>query len=178
MNTMLTANQQASVVPGDLRYRNLLDALHGVSDEATRDRCYRHWMSMYQYLQRSVTGQHTLAVEEKRLREALHRLNVEMTSRRLSSAGQVRSMLQRGHQVLADLHDDYDKTSQSLTVMKENIEILQADTVKGRTESSIDIIVNSNRSPTSILSLTQTINHFKKQIQDLYQTRTPRKSYA
>lgn len=170
---MSVTNQLSSMihddcfVPMDLRYMNFLNALHEIHDETMRNRCHQYWTSLYQYFDHSMTSERALALEEKRTREILHRLDIEMTSRQSEIAYQVHSILQRGHQVLANLHIKYDRKKNSLREIEQNIDELEIQIQNKKSEISIKTVSSS----ISLYQMTETIDNLKLEIKDLHKTR-------
>lgn len=148
---MLAANHPSCLVSTDVHYRSLLDALHAINDEAVRNRCDKYGATMYQYWYQSVANERNLVSEEQRLRKELA---IRTTSQRTNVVCRVRDILQRGHQILTDLHLDYDQLR------------------KNRSEGGTSTIANQDRMPLSACNLTESPNHLKEQIYELYRTRT------
>ncbi len=171
---MLVTNQFSSImyddhiVPLDQRYTDFLNALSDIRDESMRDRCHKYWTSLYRYFDRSMTNEQALTLEEKRTHEILHRLEIEMASRRSETAYQIRNILQRGHQVLADLHIKYNRKKDNLREIEQNIDNLENKIQKQKSEHSL-ITVSSS---TSLYQITETIDDLKLQIKNLQITRT------
>ncbi len=171
---MSIANQCSSImydddddrmIPLDLRYTNFLKALSDIRDEGMRDRCHKYWTSLYQYLDRSMANERALLLEEKRTHEILHRLDIEMVSGQSEIAYQVQNILQRGHQVLSDLHLKYKrKTNNSKEIEENRIH-------KQKSEHSLTSDFNTISSSTS-RQLTTTIDNLKLEIKNLQITRT------
>jgi hypothetical protein len=173
INTMSETNQLLSIahddriLPLDLRYKDFLNALAEIHDETMRDRCYKYWTSLYRYFDRSMTNERTLILEEKRACDILHRLDTEMASRQSEIAYQVRNILHRGHQVLADLHIKYNTKESNLKEVEQNIEKLENRTQIRKSRTSIKTIPSS----TSLSQMSETINNLKVQIKNLRITR-------
>jgi uncharacterized protein YxjI len=155
------------IVPLDLRYNAFLNALSEIHDEAMRDRCYKYWTSLYRYFDRSVANERALMLEEKRTCEILHRFNIEIASRQSEIAYQVRNILQRGHQVLADLLIKYDIKKNNLREIKQNIDHLEDRIQFQRSQTSIKTVSSSK----SLCQITETINNLKLQVKNLQITR-------
>lgn len=152
-------------IPLDVRYTCFLTALSDISNETMRNRCHKYWTTLYQYFDRSITNEQALLVEEKRIQEILHRLNMDRISRQSDVAYQVRRLLQRGHQVLADLHTEYNQKKESLTTIKQNITNLE----KQKSKTSNQSLISSSK---SFNHLNQTIQELKYEINNLYKIRT------
>lgn len=144
-------------IPLDLRYTDFLHSLSYINDENMRDRCHKHWTSLYRYFDRSMINERALSLEEKRIYEILHRLDIEIASRRSEVACQIRNILQRGHQLLADLHIKYNKKRNDLKEIQQNINNLENKIQKQK--------------PTSITQITETISNLKLEIKNLQITR-------
>lgn len=146
--------QENTNVPFDLYYTNFLKVLSEIHDESVRDRCHQCWTSLYRYYTRSVSNEQTLILEEKRLREILQRLNIEIDSRQSEMDYQVRNILQRGEQILSDIHlmnADHPSTREDDLIPIE------------RSEESIAVFdIQTNRQ-----ELLHTIEYLKSNIKDL-----------
>jgi hypothetical protein len=170
---MSVSNQLSSIVdddcllPMDLRYTNFLNALREIQDETMRNRCHKYWTSLYQYFDRSMNSERALALEEKRTREILHRLDIEIASHQSESAYQVRNILQRGRQALADLHIKYNRKKNSLREIGQTIDDLETQIHNQKSETSIKSVSSS----TSLYQMIEMINNLKIQIKDLRTTR-------
>jgi predicted component of type VI protein secretion system len=170
---MSVANQISSIIhddpliPLDLRYRDFLDALSDIRDETMRNRCHKYWTSLYRYFDRSMTNERALIVEEKRTHEILHRLDIEVASRRSEITYQIRNILQQEHQVLSDLHMKYNRKKNNLREIEQNIDDLENKIQKQKSERSF-ITVSSS---TSLYQITETIDDLKLQIKNLHMTR-------
>jgi archaellum component FlaC len=160
------------MMPLDQRYTDFLNALSDIHDESMRDRCHKYWTSLYRYFDRSMTNEQALIVEEKRTHEILHRLDIEMVSHQSEIAYQVRHILQRGHQVLADLHIKYDRKKNSLREIKQHIDDLENRIQKQKSEHSFITDFTSVPSSTSLNQITETIDDLKLHIKNLQMTRT------
>lgn len=146
--------QENTNVPFDLYYTNFLKVLSEIHDENVRDRCHQSWTSLYRYYTRSVSNEQALLLEEKRLREILQRLNIEIDSRQSEMDYQVRNILQRGEQILSDIHlmnADHPSTREDDLMTVE------------RSEESIAVFdIQTNRQ-----ELLHTIEYLKSNIKDL-----------
>ncbi|UJR30398.1 hypothetical protein I4U23_017933 [Adineta vaga] len=134
---------------------NFLNALHQIPDETIRNRYHQYWLSLYQYFHYSVINQHALVLQEQRIREDLHRLDIVVTCQQTNVAYRIHKILKQGHQILADIHQNYDTTNQNLKEFEQNIKDLEFNPYEKK---------NSNDNISSI-------THLKEQINDLHQTR-------
>ena len=153
------------IVPLDLYYTNFLKALSEIHDESMRDRCHKYWTSLYRYFTRSVTNEQALIVEEKRLGEILQRLNMDIDSRQSEMDYQVRNILQRGEQILSDIHLKYRTNANRSNAMEDNQISIE------RSEESVASNVQINPSSTIREDLLNTIDHLKSNIKDLQMIR-------
>jgi len=175
---MSVVNQISSImhddplIPLDQRYTDFLNALSDIHDESMRNRCHKYWTSLYRYFDRSMTNERALIVEEKRTHEILHRLDIEIASRRSEIAYQIRNILQREHQVLSDLHMKYNRKKNNLKEIEQNINDLENKIQKQKSDRSFITISNTISSSTSLYQITETIDDLKSQIKNLHMTRT------
>ena len=147
---LISASEENAIVPLDLYYSNFLEALAEIDDENMRDQCHKYWTSLYRHFTRSVANEQALILEEKRIREILHRLNIELVSSQSEMTYQVRHILQHGQEILSNL--DLNTTDEN------SISI-------GKSEECIC------PSSTSRQQLVDNIDHLKSTIEDLRITR-------
>ncbi|CAF1543221.1 unnamed protein product, partial [Adineta ricciae] len=148
-----------------LYYPTFLYALDDISNELTRNQCQQYWLCLYQYLHYSQANEHVLILEEKRLREALYQLDTALICQHTKTTFQVCRILQRGQQVLSDLYDKYDKTSETLKSIDHLIPKLAND---------VDAQKYSNMNP-FLCQLTETVTNLQDEIGDLHHTRNQHK---
>lgn len=159
--------QNDVMLPLDLRYTDFLHALSDIHDENMRDRCHKYWTSLYRYLDRSMTNEQALIFEEKRIQDILHRLDIEIASRRSEVIYQIRDILQRGKQLLADFHIKYDKKKNNLREIKQNIDDLDNEIQRQKSEHSL----TTTSSSISLSPITKIISNLKSDIKNLHITR-------
>lgn len=164
-NQSLSNIEEDTIVPLDLYYANFLKALSEIHDESMRDRCHKYWTSLYRYFTRSVNNEQALILEEKRLQEILQRLNMDIDSRQSEMAYQVRNILQRGEQILEDIHLKYRTKANRLNAMENNQIPIE------RSEERVASNVQINPSFTIREELLKTIDHLKSNIKDLQMIR-------
>ncbi|CAF1501302.1 unnamed protein product, partial [Adineta steineri] len=119
---MSVIKQLSCTVQDDTCYTNFLNVLNEINDETIRNRCRKYWTTLYQYFDRSKTNEHVLIVEEKRIRELLHR-------------SKTHNILQRGHEILSDLHSKYNTS-------KQNVDDLQTEIQKTRESLRLKLNIN------------------------------------
>ncbi|CAF1206622.1 unnamed protein product [Adineta steineri] len=148
---MSVIKQLSCTVQDDTCYTNFLNALNEINDETIRNRCHKYWTTLYQYFDRSKTNEHILIVEEKRIRELLHRSKTQ-------------NILQRGHEILSDLHSKYNTS-------KQNINNLQTEIQKHKLHNNIKTICNIEikdlQKTREILRLKLNINITEKELSEI-----------
>ncbi|CAF2473663.1 unnamed protein product [Rotaria sp. Silwood2] len=160
------------IVPMDVRYIDFLNALSEIHDETVQDRCYKYWTSLYRHFDYSMTNERVLRLEEKRTREIVHRLDIEITSHQSEIIYQIRNIFERGHQVLTDLYTKYNRKKNNLKNIKRIMNDLDNRIQNKKSESSMKTIVTTVSSSTSLTSMIETIDNLKLQIRNLQTTRT------
>ncbi|CAF4320183.1 unnamed protein product, partial [Adineta steineri] len=148
---MSVIKQLSCTVQDDTCYTNFLNALNEIKDKTIRNRCHKYWTTLYQYFDRSKTNEHVLIVEEKRISELLHR-------------SKTHNILQRGHEILSDLHSKYNTS-------KQNINDLQTEIQKHKSHNNIKTICNIEikdlQKTREILRLKLNINITEKELSEI-----------
>ncbi|CAF0891907.1 unnamed protein product [Adineta ricciae] len=162
---MSIANQFLHSPSSYLYYSTFLYALDEISNELTRNQCQQYWLCLYQYFHYSQANKHELILEEKRLREALHQLDTTLICQHTKNKFRICRLLQRGQQVLSDLYDKYDKTSENLKSIDNLIPKLASDVYARK---------YSNMNP-FLCQLSETVTNLQDQIGHLRHTRNQHK---
>ncbi|CAF1127796.1 unnamed protein product, partial [Rotaria sordida] len=170
-NELLSIVHDDYIVPLNVRYTDFLNALSEIHDETIQDRCYKYWMSLYRYFDCSMSNERVLMLEEKRIRNILHHLNIEIASYQSEIIYQIRDIFLQSHQVLADLYIKYNRKKNNLKKIEQIMNNLDNRIQKKKSENSIKTIFTTVSSSTSLKSIMETIDNLKLQIKNLHMTR-------
>ncbi|CAF1266422.1 unnamed protein product, partial [Rotaria sordida] len=170
-NELLSIVHDDYIVPLNVRYTDFLNALSEIHDETMQDRCYKYWMSLYRYFDCSMSNERVLMLEEKRIRDILHHLNIEIASYQSEIIYQIRDIFLQSHQVLADLYIKYNRKKNNLKKIEQIMNNLDNRIQKKKSENSIKTIFTTVCSSTSLKSIMETIDNLKLQIKNLHMTR-------
>jgi hypothetical protein len=157
-NQLSRIGHDDQIVSLDQRYTDFLNALSEITDETMRNRCHKYWTSLYHYFDRSMINERVLRLEEKRTCEILERLDIEMNSRQSEVTYQVHNIIERGHQVLADIRVKYNIRATNERQSEQNLNDIEFRIGEHKSENRINTVSSS----TSLHQIRKTIDNLTK----------------